>query len=69
MEFIIFILLVIIGVLVFPERFLYTFVKNVIPIRGDGEYAMDNFEMTVLLLKALICAVGVGAVITLFRTR
>ncbi len=30
---------------------------------------MDNFEMTVLLVKALMCAVGAGAVITLFRTR
>lgn len=30
---------------------------------------MDNLEMTVLLVKALMCAVVAGTIITLFRTR
>lgn len=52
-----------------PDTCFYTFVKRFIPISGDGEYGMSNFEMTVLLVKTLACALGAGAVITLFRTR
>jgi hypothetical protein len=52
-----------------PDAFIYAFVKRFIPISVDGKYAMDNFEMIVLLVKALMCAVGAGAVITLIRTR
>jgi hypothetical protein len=64
----IFFLFIIVGVLFLPDAFIYAFVKRVIPISGDGEYAMDNFEMTVLLVKALMCAIGAGSLITLFRT-
>lgn len=69
MKIISFLLLVIFGVLFLPDNYLYEFVKGVIPISGDGEYAIDNFEITVFLIKALLCAVGAGALITLFRTR
>ncbi|EEU9835026.1 hypothetical protein DKN91_17190 [Escherichia coli] len=69
MKVCIFILLIFAGVLVFPDACFYTFVKRFIPISGDGEYGMNNFEMTVLLVKTLACALGAGAVITLFRTR
>ncbi|KAA0529809.1 hypothetical protein DP183_21805 [Enterobacter kobei] len=69
MEIFILFLFVIVGVLFLPEAFIYTFVKRFIPISGNGENAMDNFEMTVLLVKALMCAVVAGTVITLFRTR
>jgi hypothetical protein len=69
MKVIIFFLLVIVGVLFLPDAFIYTFVKRFIPISGDGEFAMDNFEMTALLIKVLLCAVGTGAIFTLFRTR
>ncbi|HBC6262492.1 hypothetical protein [Citrobacter braakii] len=69
MKIIIFISLVTIEMLFLPDAFIYTFVKRFIPISGDGEYAMDNFEMVVLLVKALICAVVAGVTITLFRTR
>lgn len=69
MKVIIFFLLVIVGVLFLPDAFIYTFVRRFIPISGDGEFAMDNFEMTALLIKVLLCAVGAGAVFTLFRTR
>ena len=69
LKFFILFLFVIVGVLFLSEAFIYTFVKRFIPISGNGENAMDNFEMTVLLVKALMCAVGAGAVITLFRTR
>lgn len=68
-KIIIFILLVISGVLYLPDGFIFTFVKRFIPVSGDGEYAMNNFEMIVLLIKALICTVGAAAVMTLFRTR
>ncbi|EAN5887729.1 hypothetical protein ABS953_003123 [Salmonella enterica] len=69
MKVCIFILLIFAGVLVFPDACFYTFVKHFIPISGDGEYGMSNFEMTVLLVKTLACALEAGAVITLFRTR
>ncbi|XXD08725.1 hypothetical protein ACMYSN_22000 [Klebsiella sp. R445] len=68
MKIFIFFLFTIVGVLFLPDAFICAFVKRFISVSGDGEYAMDNFEMTVLLVKALICAVGAGALITLFRT-
>jgi len=52
-----------------PDASIYTFIKHFIPVSGDGEYAMDNFELTVLLVKVLMGAVGAGVAITLFRTR
>jgi hypothetical protein len=64
-----FIALVVISVLFLPDAFIYTFVKRFIPISGDGEYGINNFEMTVLLIKTLACALGAEAVNTLFRTR
>ncbi|MFP2166976.1 hypothetical protein ACLEYI_18690 [Enterobacter ludwigii] len=69
MKSFIFLTLVVAGVLFLPDTCFYTFVKRFIPISGDGEYGMNNFEMTVLLVKTLTCALGVGAAITLFRTR
>lgn len=44
-------------------------VKRFILISGDEKYAVDNFEMISLLIKAFMCAAGSGVVITLFRTR
>jgi len=69
MKVIIFVVLVMAGVLFLPNACFYTFVKRFIPISGDGEYGMNNFEMTGLLIKTLTCVLGAGAVITLFRTR
>lgn len=69
MKIFIFLILVMTGVLFLPDTCFYTFVKRFIPISGDGEYGMNNFEITVLLMKTLACALGAGAVITLFRTR
>ncbi|MGQ3660800.1 hypothetical protein [Citrobacter braakii] len=69
MKVFIFLTLVIVGVLFLPDTHFYTFVKRFISISGDGEYGMNNFEMTVLLVKTLACALGAGAAITLFRTR
>ncbi|EQA1622881.1 hypothetical protein V5K00_RS12155 [Enterobacter asburiae] len=69
MNVFIFLTLVVAGVLFLPDTCFYTFVKRFISISGDGEYGMNNFEMTVLLVKTLACALGAGAAITLFRTR
>ncbi|ENY9401505.1 hypothetical protein ACF5F1_002257 [Salmonella enterica] len=68
MKIFIFLILVMTGVLFLPDTCFYTFVKRFIPISGDGEYGMNNFEMTVLLMKTLACALWAGVVITLFRT-
>lgn len=64
-----FIALVVISVLFLLDAFIYTFVKRFIPISGDGEYGINNFEMTLLLIKTFASALGAGAIITLFRTR
>lgn len=69
MNVFIFLTLVVAGVLFLPDTCFYTFVKRFISISGDGEYGMNNFEMTVLLVKTLACALGAGAEITRFRTR
>jgi hypothetical protein len=58
MEVFVFLTLVVAGVLFLPDTCFYTFVKRFIPISGDGEYGMSNFEMTVLLVKALMCGRG-----------
>lgn len=69
MKVFIFLTFVVAGVLFLPNTCFYTLVKRFTPISGDGEYGMINFEMTVLLVKTLACALGAGAAITLFRTR
>jgi hypothetical protein len=69
MKVFIFLILVVAGVLFLPDTCFYALVKRFIPISGDGEYGMNNFEMTVSLMKTLDCTLGAGAVITLFRTR
>jgi hypothetical protein len=46
-----------------PDGALYTFIINHVHISGDGEVAMNNFELTVLLLKAILCGVAAAIVI------
>lgn len=69
LKFFILFLFVIVGVLFLPEAFIHISVKRFILISGDEKYAMDNFEMSSLLIKAFMCAAGSGVVIILFRTR
>ncbi|WP_367229294.1 hypothetical protein [Enterobacter cloacae] len=69
LKFFILFLFVIVGVLFLPEAFIHISVKHFIFISGDEKYAMDNFEMTSLLIKTFMYAAGTGVVITLFRTR
>lgn len=69
MKIFIFLTLVMAGALFLPDACFYIFVKRFIPISGDGEYGLNHFEMTVLLVKTLACAPGAGAAITLFRIR
>lgn len=66
MKVFIFLNLMMAGVLFLPDTYFYTFVKRFIPISGDGEHGMNNFEMTVLLMKILASAPGAGAIITLY---
>lgn len=56
MKVFIFLTLVMAGVLFLPDTYFYTFVKRFIPISGDGEYGMNNFEMNVLLMKTFTVA-------------
>lgn len=45
------------GILFLPNAPIGEFVLNHIPISGDSEEAMDNFEGAVLLIKAALSAV------------
>lgn len=69
LKFFILFLFVIVGVLFLPEAFIHISVKPFILISDDEKYAVDNFEMISLLIKAFMCAAGAGVVITLFCTR
>lgn len=69
MKIFIFLTLVMAGALFLADACFYIFVKRFIPISGDGAYGLNDFEMTVLLVKTLACALGAGAAITLFRIR
>lgn len=63
-----FFLFIVVGGLFLPDALIYMFVKHFIPVRGDGEYGIDNFEITASLIKTLASALGAGIVITLFLT-
>lgn len=58
MRVFIFFLFIIVGVLFLPDAFIYTFVKRFTLISSGGEYAMNNFKMTILLIKTLASAPG-----------
>lgn len=50
-----------------PDGQLTDFVINHVPIPGDGEEGMDNFAMTVLLIKALLSGLGAWILLVLFH--
>ncbi|EOY8406722.1 TPA: hypothetical protein QCJ32_002812 [Enterobacter asburiae] len=49
-----------------PDVWVASFVKAHIPISGDGEEAMDSFEMHIIVIKTTLCAVGAYLLMKLF---
>jgi len=49
-----------------PDSCVAEFVQNHIPISGDGEEAMDSFEMHVIVIKTVISGLGARFLMMLF---
>lgn len=58
MKILVFLALFFAGIHFIPDAWIADFVKNHIPISGDGEEAMDSFEMTVIVMKTALCGLG-----------
>lgn len=58
MKILLFIVLFWCGIHFIPDVWVASFVKAHIPIHGDGENAMDSFEMHIIVIKTTLCAVG-----------
>lgn len=58
MKILLFIVLFWMGIHFIPDVWIAGFVKANIPISGDGEEAMDSFEMHIIVIKTMLCAVG-----------
>lgn len=60
------------GIHFIPDAWVAEFVKDHIHISGDGEYAMDSFEMHIIVIKTALCGLGTWLLLTLiywFRNR
>lgn len=64
-----FMILFFIFIFFIPDAWIADFVKNHIPISGDGEEAMDSFEMYVIVIKTALCGFGAYVVMTLLQGR
>lgn len=67
MKIIAFIILTLSGIIFLPEQQITHFITSNIHIGGDGEYAMNNLDMYVLLIKALLSAIGAFVLLKLLR--
>lgn len=65
MKILLFIALFWMGIYFIPDTWITGFVKDHIHISGDGENAMDSFEMHVIVIKTLLCALGAYLLLTL----
>ncbi|HHL2502310.1 TPA: hypothetical protein ACQ301_004443 [Yersinia enterocolitica] len=58
MKILLFIVFFLVGIYFIPDAWIAGFVKEHIHISGDGEDAMDSFEMHVIVIKTTLCVVG-----------
>lgn len=58
MKILLFIVLFWSGIHFIPDAWIANFVKAHLPVSGDGEEAMDSFEMHIIVIKTTLCAVG-----------
>lgn len=66
MKILLFIVLFWSGIHFIPDAWIAGFVKAHIPISGDGEEAMDSFDMHIIVIKTTLCAVGAYLLLKLF---
>jgi hypothetical protein len=66
MKILLFVALFWAGIHFIPDARVADFIKAYIPINGDGEEAMDSFEMHVIVIKATLCAIGAYLLVKLF---
>lgn len=66
MKILLFIVLFWSGIHFIPDVWVASFVKAHIPISGDGEEAMDSFEMHIIVIKTTLCAVEAYLLMKLF---
>jgi len=52
-----------------PDSWISGFVEHNVHISGDGEEAMDNFDLTVIAAKAALSAVIALVALWLYRKR
>lgn len=66
MKILLFIVLFWSGIHFIPDVWVASFVKAHMPISGDGEEAMDSFEMHIIVIKITLCTVGAYLLMKLF---
>lgn len=66
MKILLFIVLFWSGIHFIPDAWVASFVKAHIHISGEGEEAMDSFEMHIIVIKITLCAVGAYLLMKLF---
>lgn len=66
MKILLFVVLFWSGIHFIPDLWVASIVKAHIPISGDGEEAMDSFEMHIIVIKTTLCAVGAYLLMKLF---
>ncbi|MES3577325.1 hypothetical protein [Enterobacter cloacae] len=66
MKILLFVVLFWSGIHFIPDLWVASFVKAHITISGDGEEAMDSFEMHIIVIKTTLCAVGAYLLMKLF---
>ncbi|MDI3360057.1 hypothetical protein QQF21_04555 [Lelliottia sp. V89_10] len=57
MRLLLFIALLVMGIHFIPDQWIENFVMNHITIHGDGEEAMDSFEMNVIVIKTVLSGI------------
>lgn len=67
MHIILFLVMVLGSVFLLPEGWIVVLVKHGIALYGEGEMAMNQLDVTVLLVKALLSGVMAYALLRLFR--
>lgn len=66
MKILLFIVLFWSGVHFVPDAWVASFVMAHNQINGDGEEAMDSFEMHIIVMKIMLCAAGAYLLMKLF---
>jgi len=69
MKIIIFFIVFVAAMVFIPDSWISGFIEHNVHISGDGEEAMDNFDLTVITAKAAFSAVIALVALWLYRKR